>query len=236
MRKLTLFLLIFLLAGCTVPGPPPPADPVTRLQVAASFPVLADIVANVAGDRADVWSVIPVGADPHTFQTEAFGNGSLIVHADSPARMTELAELLEGNLTGSIYSDTTGADDADYLPLANALRTKVGRLLNDKMPTGVAVVASMNHGGPFPATGHPGFTAVGVPASVTRFGMLQSFDAVRPHRLPPRERAECGERQDDPDRSLREHRGPERDADGGVHTPTRAMQVRRTEGGGDEEP
>ena len=68
MRKLTLFLLIFLLAGCTVPVPPP-ADPVTRLQVAASFPVLADIVANVAGDRADVWSVIPVGADPHTFQT-----------------------------------------------------------------------------------------------------------------------------------------------------------------------
>jgi len=124
-------------------------------------------------------------ANPHIFQTEAFGNGSLIVHADSPARMTELAELLEGNLTGSIYSDTMGADDADYLPLANALRTKVGRLLNDKMPTGVAVVASMNHGGPFPATGHPGFTAVGVPASVTRFGMLQSFDAVRPHRLPP---------------------------------------------------
>jgi NADP-dependent aldehyde dehydrogenase len=42
----------------------------------------------------------------------------------------------------------------------------------------------MNHGGPFPATGHPGFTAVGVPASVTRFGMLQSYDAVRQHRLP----------------------------------------------------
>ncbi|MFM8479218.1 MAG: aldehyde dehydrogenase (NADP(+)) [Planctomycetaceae bacterium] len=124
-------------------------------------------------------------ANPHTFQTEAFGNGSLIVHAESPAQMTQLAEFLEGNLTGSIYSDTTGADDADYTPLANALRTKVGRLLNDKMPTGVAVVASMNHGGPFPATGHPGFTAVGVPASVTRFGMLQSFDAVRPHRLPP---------------------------------------------------
>ncbi|MBI1298492.1 zinc ABC transporter substrate-binding protein [bacterium] len=69
MRKLTLFFLIFLLTGCTVPVQPPPADPVTRLQVAASFPVLADIVANVAGDRADVWSVIPVGADPHTFQT-----------------------------------------------------------------------------------------------------------------------------------------------------------------------
>ena len=40
-----------------------------------------------------------------------------------------------------------------------ALRQHVGRLLNDKMPTGVAVSAAMNHGGPFPATGHPGFTS-----------------------------------------------------------------------------
>jgi NADP-dependent aldehyde dehydrogenase len=43
----------------------------------------------------------------------------------------------------------------------------------------------MNHGGPYPATGHPGFTAVGIPASLRRFAMLQSFDAVREGRLPP---------------------------------------------------
>ena len=42
----------------------------------------------------------------------------------------------------------------------------------------------MNHGGPFPATGHPGFTAVGIPASLRRFGMLQCYDGVRPSRLP----------------------------------------------------
>ncbi|MFN5587590.1 MAG: aldehyde dehydrogenase (NADP(+)), partial [Planctomyces sp.] len=121
---------------------------------------------------------------PEVFQTEAFGNGSLFVHADSTEQMAELAEHLEGNLTGSIYSDTQGADDAACDRLEKVLRTKVGRLLNDKMPTGVAVVSAMNHGGPFPATGHPGFTAVGVPGSVTRFGMLQCYDAVRQHRLP----------------------------------------------------
>jgi len=60
----------------------------------------------------------------------------------------------------------------------------VVRLWNDKMPTGVAVSPAMNHGGPFPATGHPGFTAVGIPASISRFAMLHSYDAVRPHRLP----------------------------------------------------
>jgi len=64
------------------------------------------------------------------------------------------------------------------------LRPQVGRLLNDKMPTGVAVSAAMNHGGPFPATGHPGFTAVGIPGSLLRFSMLQCFDNIRPHRLP----------------------------------------------------
>jgi NADP-dependent aldehyde dehydrogenase len=57
--------------------------------------------------------------------------------------------------------------------------------LNDKMPTGVAVSAAMNHGGPYPATGHPGFTAVGIPASLRRFGMLACYDNVRPDRLPP---------------------------------------------------
>jgi NADP-dependent aldehyde dehydrogenase len=124
-------------------------------------------------------------ANPHVFQTEAFGNGSLFVLADSVNQMVEIAEVLEGNLTGSIYTDTAGSDDADYVAIEKVLRTRVGRLLNDKMPTGVAVSAAMNHGGPYPATGHPGFTAVGVPASIIRFGMLQSYDAVRPHRLPP---------------------------------------------------
>ena len=48
-----------------------------------------------------------------------------------------------------------------------------------------AVSTAMNHGGPFPSTGHPGFTAVGIPASITRFTALHCYDAVRPERLPP---------------------------------------------------
>ena len=71
-----------------------------------------------------------------------------------------------------------------YARLEPVLRQKVGRLLNDKMPTGVAVSPAMNHGGPFPATGHPGFTAVGIPASLFRFAKLTCYDAVRPERLP----------------------------------------------------
>ena len=64
------------------------------------------------------------------------------------------------------------------------MQQRVGRLLNDKMPTGVAVSPAMNHGGPYPATSHPGFTAVGIPASMLRFDKLTCYDAVREPRLP----------------------------------------------------
>ena len=123
-------------------------------------------------------------ARPHDLQTEAFGTVNTVVVADDIGQMAEVATALEGNLTGCVYSDTTGKDDADYARLVPVLRTRVGRLLNDKMPTGVAVSPAMNHGGPFPATGHPGFTAVGIPASLLRFAALRCYDAVRPHRLP----------------------------------------------------
>lgn len=117
-------------------------------------------------------------------QTEAFGTVSLIIIADDVNQMKNITSALEGNLTGSIYTDTRGSDDNDYQVIEPALRSKVGRLINDKMPTGVAVVPSMNHGGPFPATGHPGFTAVGLPASMLRFVALHCYDGVREHRLP----------------------------------------------------
>ena len=123
-------------------------------------------------------------AAPERLQTEAFGNASLIVVVRDAAQAEEVFNHLEGNLTGCVYSDTRGSDDALYDRLAPLLRSRVGRLLNDKMPTGVAVSPAMNHGGPFPATGHPGFTAVGIPASLRRFAALHCYDNVRAARLP----------------------------------------------------
>lgn len=121
---------------------------------------------------------------PHELQTEAFGPVSLLVMSRNTAQTVAILEHLEGNLTGTVYSDTTGKDDAEYNVIEPHLRYKVGRLLNDKMPTGVAVSPAMNHGGPYPATGHPGFTAVGIPTSIHRFVALHSYDNVRPERLP----------------------------------------------------
>lgn len=122
--------------------------------------------------------------DSHVFQTEAFGNAVLIAVCDSLYQMIRVIESMEGNLTGCIYSDTQGSDESIYGRVADAMQQRVGRLLNDKMPTGVAVSPAMNHGGPYPATSHPGFTAVGIPASMLRFGKLTCYDAVREARLP----------------------------------------------------
>lgn len=117
-------------------------------------------------------------------QTEAFGPSSLFVICDDLDQLLAVTKTFEGNLTGGIYSATDGADDAAYAVIEPVLRTKVGRLLNDKMPTGVAVSSAMNHGGPFPASGHPGWSSVGLPQSIGRFGALHCYDNVREQRLP----------------------------------------------------
>lgn len=123
-------------------------------------------------------------AAPEKLQTEAFGNSSLVVIADDIDQLLAIVRTLEGNLTGCVYSATDGSDDEAYNSIEPDLSDRVGRLLNDKMPTGVAVVSSQNHGGPYPATGHPGFTAVGFPATLRRFCKLTCYDNVRDARLP----------------------------------------------------
>lgn len=121
---------------------------------------------------------------PVALQAEVFGNATLVILADDLEQLAEIVASCEGNLTGCIYSALDGRDDAHYDRIAQELRPRVGRLLNDKMPTGVAVSPAMNHGGPFPATSHSHFTAVGLPAAMRRFTMLACYDNVRPERLP----------------------------------------------------
>ena len=121
---------------------------------------------------------------PQELQVEAFGGVSLVVFAKDNDQLLRIVESLEGNLAGAIYSESHKRDDDLYDKIEPTLRLKVGRLLNDKMPTGVAVSPAMNHGGPYPTTGHPGFTSVGIPVSLLRFSALHCYDSVRPHRLP----------------------------------------------------
>lgn len=188
------------------------ADVRSRLEAAAPAPLLSSVVLRSL--TASVGSLVEAGAQlvtggqplstpgcrfantllrvtgaefldsPEKLQTEAFGNASLIVTVRDADEAAAVLTHLEGNLTGCIYTDTQGSDDALHDRLEPLLRVRVGRLLNDKMPTGVAVTPAMMHGGPYPSTGHPGFTSVGIPASLRRFAQLQCYDNVRPFRLP----------------------------------------------------
>lgn len=113
-------------------------------------------------------------------QTEAFGPATLVVMCDDSDLMA-VASRIEGSLTATVYGPP---DDPLMLALTKILRKTAGRILHNKMPTGVAVSPAMNHGGPFPATGHPRFTAVGIPASLERFAKLTCFDNVAPNFMP----------------------------------------------------
>lgn len=119
-------------------------------------------------------------AAPETLQTEVFGPASMIVVCDGEAELLSVAKAIEGSLTATIM----GSDENSTATLISILRRKAGRILHNKMPTGVAVSPAMNHGGPFPATGHPRFTAVGIPTSLERFAKLDCYDNVPAQFLP----------------------------------------------------
>ncbi len=122
--------------------------------------------------------------DSERLQIEVFGPVNLVIRADNLDQMIGVARALEGNLTGSIFTASDGSDDASWQAIGSVLRNKVGRLIQNRMPTGVAVSSAMQHGGPFPASSHSGFTSVGMPASIRRFATLQSYDQVSDARLP----------------------------------------------------
>jgi alpha-ketoglutaric semialdehyde dehydrogenase len=153
----------------------------------------ATVLATAAADDQSGFRYAPtlLGVDavdflarPQALQSEAFGPVSLIVRVADTATAVKVAQAFDGNLTGTLYRASDGSDDAAWQAIAPLLRARVGRLINCKMPTGVAVSAAQNHGGPFPSTGHPGFTAVGMPAAIHRFAALHSYDAVPDALLP----------------------------------------------------
>lgn len=110
--------------------------------------------------------------DQRTFEAEpalaeeVFGPASLIVAVDNASGMSDVAASLPGQLTATVHG--TDADLADARSLVDVLHQRVGRVLFNGYPTGVAVCDAMVHGGPWPATTAPGTTSVGTLA-IERF-------------------------------------------------------------------
>ncbi|WP_372755774.1 aldehyde dehydrogenase (NADP(+)) [Mariniflexile sp.] len=95
-----------------------------------------------------------------TLHHEVFGPFSLVVQCENESQLEIIISKLEGQLTGTIISDNN--EVSDYINIVNALQNRVGRIIFNGVPTGVEVCASMQHGGPYPASTDSRFTAVGV--------------------------------------------------------------------------
>ena len=109
---------------------------------------------------------------------EAFGPLGIVIAVEGDAQLVDFARALDGQLACTVVSD---ADDAAVrATLFGVLRFKAGRLLDEAMPTGVAVSPAMVHGGPMPATNDARFTAVGLPAAAMRFSTARCLDRGRP--------------------------------------------------------
>jgi len=112
---------------------------------------------------------------------EVFGATSVIVRAASPSQLVDVARAMEGQLTATVHAAAPDAPLAvDLLPVLERL---AGRILFNGWPTGVEVVPSMVHGGPFPATSDSRTTSVGTLA-MDRFLRPVAYQDVPDDLLP----------------------------------------------------
>jgi NADP-dependent aldehyde dehydrogenase len=117
----------------------------------------------------------------HTMGEEVFGPLGLVVRVGSFDEMRTLALGLEGQLTTTLHMDDADIDAARALmPI---LERKAGRVLVNGFPTGVEVVDSMVHGGPYPASTNFGATSVGT-LSIRRFLRPVAYQNVPAALLP----------------------------------------------------
>jgi ABC-type Zn uptake system ZnuABC Zn-binding protein ZnuA len=133
--KILLLTLLFLLlasvlAACAQPGSEGPAAGDGRLQVVATTTIVGDVVSQVGGEQIDVHVLLPVGADPHSFDPTpqdiakvadadlVFANGAglesfldpLIESAGAADRMVKVSEGIE---LRQLSGGTTEADHND---------------------------------------------------------------------------------------------------------------------------
>lgn len=97
---------------------------------------------------------------------EVFGPSTVVVRYSSPEELRTLFEGLEGQLTATLHA--APEEIAANLELLSCMEARAGRIILNGYPTGVEVVPSMVHGGPFPATSDGRSSSVGTRA-ITRF-------------------------------------------------------------------
>ena len=128
-----------------------------------------EIIARAAAPAGDSWgSAMLVTTTAAEFiaspdlHGEVFGATGVIVRAAGADQLLDVARAMEGQLTATVHAAAPDASLASrLLPI---LERMAGRIIFNGWPTGVEVVPSMVHGGPFPATSDSRTTSVGTMA------------------------------------------------------------------------
>lgn len=102
----------------------------------------------------------------HRLHEEVFGPAALVVRVGGTAQAIEVLEAIGGSLTVTVLGADQPSDDVTAL--VRTATQVAGRVLFKGFPTGVAVSAGQQHGGPYPSSTQPFTTSVGW-AALDRF-------------------------------------------------------------------
>lgn len=119
------------------------------------------------------------GSEP--LHEECFGPVAVLVRYHGRDDLLAALRTVPGSLVAGIHGS---AGDELVDDLLDALSGTAGRLVWNGWPTGVAVLWSMHHGGPFPATTDPLHTSVGA-TSLRRFLRPVAYQGAPDDLLPP---------------------------------------------------
>ncbi|HSW17596.1 MAG TPA: aldehyde dehydrogenase (NADP(+)) [Ramlibacter sp.] len=102
----------------------------------------------------------------HALHEEVFGPAAIVVRTASTRETIEVLQAIGGSLTVTVWGADQPSDEV--AALVRAASQVAGRVLFAGVPTGVAVTAGQQHGGPFPSSTAPFTTSVGW-AALDRF-------------------------------------------------------------------
>jgi NADP-dependent aldehyde dehydrogenase len=114
-------------------------------------------------------------------QEEVFGPATLLVECADEEEVLRTIESLPGQLTATVH--LTPNEEESSRAFLEAFTGRAGRVILNGYPTGVEVCASMQHGGPYPATTDSRFTSVGT-AAIHRFARPVCFQNFAEKLLP----------------------------------------------------
>lgn len=117
---------------------------------------------------------------------ECFGPVAVVVEYDDVDDALTGVDSLQGALAASIIA---AEDDPDASRVLKHLERKVGRIIVNDWPTGVAFGWAQEHGGPWPATSNPATTSVGASA-LDRFVRPIAYQGLPESMLPAPLRAD----------------------------------------------